>query len=94
MTVGMDPIESAATQLDSALSRLEDAVESLMERAGDPAVTRRELDAMVDDRDRLANELDNSLARERELQKLADEASEALGAAIDEVRAALEREAG
>ena len=90
----MDPIDSAAAALNQALTKLEDAVETLMERAGDPAVTRRELDAMVDDRDRLANELDNSLARERELQTLADEASEALGAAIDEVRAALEREAG
>lgn len=90
----MDPINSAATQLDTALGRLERAVESLFDQTGDPTVARRELDAMIVDRDRLANELDSSLARERELQTLADEASEALGAAIDEVRAALERETG
>ena len=41
---------------------------------------------------RLAEELDASLARENELQKLADEASAALGSAIAEVRAALERQ--
>jgi hypothetical protein len=37
----------------------------------------------------MAEELDASLSREEELQALADEASEALGAAIEEVRAAL-----
>ena len=35
---------------------------------------------------RMAEELDASLARETELQALADEASSALGAAIEEVR--------
>lgn len=90
----MDPISDAATELDKALGRLEHAVESLFERAGDPTVAKKAMTAMMDDRDRLARELDNSLARERELQTLADEASEALGAAIDEVRAALEREVG
>ena len=39
----------------------------------------------------LAEQLDESLAREKELQALADEASEALGTAIAEVRAALGR---
>ena len=41
------------------------------------------------DRARLAGDLDAARSRERELQKLADEASEALGAAISEVREAL-----
>ena len=36
-----------------------------------------------------AADLDAARARERELQRLADEASEALGAAISEVREAL-----
>ena len=52
-------------------------------------LTRAELAALVEDRARMAEELDASLAREEELQSLADEASEALGAAIEEVRAAL-----
>lgn len=67
-------------------------METLFERAGDPGVVRRELSAMAADRARLADELDASLARERRLQALADEASEALGSAIEEVRAALNRE--
>ena len=37
---------------------------------------------MMEDRARLAEQLDESLAREKELQALADEASEALGASI------------
>ena len=88
----MDKVTSAADRLDAALSRLEGALDSLFERAGDPGVVRKELAAMATDRARLADELDASLARERQLQTLADEASEALGAAIEEVRAALNRE--
>ena len=88
----MTVIDSAANRLDKALNRLEGAVETLFDRSGDPTLLRQELAAMVDDRARLAEQLDESLAREKELQALADEASEALGAAIAEVRAALGRE--
>ena len=88
----MSVIDSAANRLDKALNRLEGAVETLFDRSGDPTLLRQELAAMIDDRARLAEQLDESLAREKELQALADEASEALGAAIAEVRAALGRE--
>ncbi|WP_300377607.1 DUF4164 family protein [Henriciella sp.] len=88
----MDKVTNAADRLDKALSRLEGSLDSLFERAGDPGVVRRELAAMVADRAKLADELDEALARERKLQTLADEASEALGAAIEEVRSALNRE--
>lgn len=88
----MSEIEPAAERLDAALSRLEAALESLTARMGDPLVLRAELAALVSDRARLAEDLDASLARERDLQALADEASVALGAAIQEVRAALEAE--
>ncbi|MEQ3745481.1 MAG: DUF4164 family protein [Henriciella sp.] len=88
----MSSIDHAATRLDKALSRLEGALDGLAERSGDPGLMRRELTAMVEDRVLLAEQLDESLAREKELQALADEASEALGAAIAEVRAALGRE--
>jgi division protein CdvB (Snf7/Vps24/ESCRT-III family) len=90
----MEKLNSATDQLDAALSRLEGAIESLFERAGDPGVVRRELAAMAQDRANLAEELDASMAREKQLQKLADEASAALGSAIDEVRAALNRNEG
>ncbi|MEO1324899.1 MAG: DUF4164 family protein [Pseudomonadota bacterium] len=88
----MSVIESAATRLDQALGRLEIAVDGLFDRSGDPVLLRQELSAMMEDRARLAEQLDESLAREKALQTLADEASEALGSAIAEVRAALGRE--
>ncbi len=82
----------SASRLDKALTRLEGSVEALFERSGDPVLARRELAAMIEDRAKLAEQLDEALARETELQALADEASEALGSAIAEVRAALGRE--
>jgi Domain of unknown function (DUF4164) len=88
----MSEIDPAIRQLDEALSRLEGALDSLMARAGDPDVIKAELAALVSDRSDLAEQLDASLAREKQLQLLADEASEALGAAIEEVRAAIGRE--
>ncbi|MEL7231211.1 MAG: DUF4164 family protein [Pseudomonadota bacterium] len=88
----MASVTASAAELDQALSRLERAVDSLFERSGNIGLMRKELAAMVEDRERLAAELDASMAREAELQALADEASEALGSAIAEVRAALGRE--
>ena len=49
----------------------------------------KEAEALRKDRARLASDLDVAKASEKELQRLADEASEALGAAISEVREAL-----
>lgn len=89
----MNDMDSAATRLDAALKRLEVALGAHLTRAGDPAALRAEIAALAEDRSRLAEELDEALAREQTLQALADEASEALGAAIQEVRAALGPEA-
>ncbi|MEO9971032.1 MAG: DUF4164 family protein [Hyphomonadaceae bacterium] len=88
----MAGIEQAQQKLDAALGRLEDNLERVFERVGDPAIVRRQTDALTKDRARLAGELDEALARESELQTLADEAAVALGEAINEVRAALERD--
>ena len=88
----MEKLNSATEHLDAALARLEGAIEGLFERSGDPGVVRRELAAMIADRARLAEDLDASIAREKKLQVLADEASTALGSAIEEVRAALNRD--
>ncbi|MEL8055652.1 MAG: DUF4164 family protein [Pseudomonadota bacterium] len=88
----MSSVTASAAQLDEALDRLERAVDSLFEQSGNIGLMRKELTAMVEDRERLAAELDASRAREAELQSLADEASEALGSAIAEVRAALGRD--
>lgn len=88
----MSELEPAAERLDTALKRLEAALEAHLVRVGNPAALRAEIAALVTDRVRLAEELDQSLTREKELQSLADEASVALGAAIEEVRAALGNE--
>jgi len=79
----MAGIEQAQQKLDAALGRLEDNLERVFERVGDPAIVRRETHALLTDRTRLAGELDEALAREKIL---------ALGEAIEEVRAALDRE--
>lgn len=85
----MNQMDSAAARLESALKRLEVALEAHLARAGDPDLLRAEVSALVEDRAKLADELDAALAREKELQLVADEASAALGSAIEEVRAAL-----
>ena len=90
----MSLIDQAADRLTKALSRLEGSVDGLFSREGDPATRRKQVDALIADRARMAEELDASLERERELQALADEASSALGSAIEEVRAALVRKDG
>lgn len=88
----MARLDDAIQILDTALTRLEQNISGVSETSGNPDLARREVEILMTDRDRLARELDASLARENELQTLADEASVALGSAIAEVRAALEKQ--
>ena len=85
----MDEAKISTKKLDDALARLETVIDGLLDKAGDPAATAREVELLSIDRARLAEELDAALGREKELQALADQASEALGTAIEEVRATL-----
>jgi cell division protein ZapA len=64
----MSDIDRESRRLDAAIRRLEGAVDGLLARAGDPDVVAAEMAALVSDRERLAEELDASLARETELQ--------------------------
>jgi cell shape-determining protein MreC len=82
-------LDAAARKLADALLRLELQVETMLDRLDSHRSYEREAEALRLDRARLASDLDSARARERELQRLADEASEALGAAISEVREAL-----
>lgn len=82
-------MDDALRQLEAAIDRLEGRLDGLFERLDGHRAHQREAEALRMDRARLASDLDAAKARERELQKLADEASEALGAAISEVREAL-----
>ena len=85
-TPGMD---GAVKRLEAAIDRLEGRLDGLFSRLEIYRAQQREADALRMDRTRLAVDLDAARAREKELQRLADEASEALGAAISEVREAL-----
>lgn len=82
-------MDDAVRQLEAAIDRLEGRLDGLFSRLEGQRNQMREAEALRLDRARLAGDLDAAKARERELQKLADEASEALGAAISEVREAL-----
>lgn len=85
----MNDLKTAALELDAALQRLEDSVETLFERNSTFRLAKAESEALRRDRAQLAIDLDASRAREQELEALADEASRALGVAIAEVRAAM-----
>ncbi len=82
-------LQAAADRLATAIERLEVRIDGLFEQLETGGAASGEAAALKMDRARLARDLDASRARERELQRLADEASEALGAAISEVRDAL-----
>ena len=82
-------LQTAADKLALAVEHLEERLDGLFERLESTGSFHREASALRMDRARLARDLDAAKARERELQRLADEASEALGAAINEVRGAL-----
>lgn len=82
-------MDEAVRRLEAAIDRLEGRLDGLFERVEANRAHEREAEALRVDRARLASDLDSARARERELQRLADEASEALGAAISEVREAL-----
>lgn len=91
ITPPVSSLEAAAAQLDSALTSLERKLDGLFESVDAAKPSEREADALRRDRMRLATDLDAARAREKELQALADEASAALGAAIQEVRDALNK---
>jgi hypothetical protein len=88
--LGQTPaVDAAVKRLEAAIDRLEGRLDGLFSRLETYRVQQREADALRMDRARLAVDLDAARSREKELQRLADEASEALGAAISEVREAL-----
>ena len=82
MTEAGDSIELAARRLERAVVMLEQRLSRLSGEA--------EAGGLFDqDRSKLASELDAARARERELADAGEQASQALGRAIAEIRAAL-----
>jgi hypothetical protein len=82
MSVGESALDAAARRLEQAVHVLEQRLAQRLKAAGDGALFDQ-------DRTRLAAELDEARARERELEAAGLEASQALGRAIVEIRAAL-----
>jgi chromosome segregation ATPase len=82
-------MDEALQRLEAAIDKLEGRLDGLFARIDGFRTHEKEAEALRKDRARLAGDLDLAKAREKELQRLADEASEALGAAISEVREAL-----
>lgn len=79
---GDDRIDQAARRLERAVSLLEQRLSRLSGEAQAGGL-------FDEDRAKLAAELDASRARERELAEAGEQASQALGRAIAEIRAAL-----
>jgi hypothetical protein len=77
-----DVLEQAVRRLERAVGQLEDRFNRL--------TGHTQVGGMFeDDRARLTAELDAALSRERELAQAGEQASQALGRAIGEIRAAL-----
>ncbi len=83
------PFEDSASRLASALDALEARLDRLAPALAGARTHAVEADALMNDRARLAAQLDAAKARERELESAAEQASAALSAAIADVRAAL-----
>ncbi|HEX6866482.1 MAG TPA: DUF4164 family protein [Caulobacteraceae bacterium] len=84
---GDSALDLAAKRLDRAISMLESRMADKM------AQVSAEAGGLFDaDRAKLASELDAARSRERALEEAGAQASEALGRAIDEIRAVLGRE--
>ena len=88
MNPGDSALDLAAKRLESALHVLEQRLSQRLKDAGADA------GGLFDqDRAKLASELDQAKARERDLEAAGAEASVALGRAIQEIRAALNGQA-
>ena len=79
----------ADDRIDQAAKRLERSVALLEQRLSRLSGEARSGGLFDEDRAKLAQDLDASRARERELAEAGEQASKALGRAIAEIRAAL-----
>jgi hypothetical protein len=82
----------ADDRIDQAAKRLERSVALLEQRLSRLSGEAQAGGLFDEDRAKLAGELDASRARERELAEAGEQASQALGRAIAEIRAALGEE--
>ncbi|MEW6640729.1 MAG: DUF4164 domain-containing protein [Pseudomonadota bacterium] len=86
---GPSEVEAATRRLAAALDALEAAVERRHEADRDEDELAARIQALGTDRSRLANELDGSLVRTRELERVNRDISQRLDTAIATIRAVL-----
>jgi hypothetical protein len=84
-----DPIEAALERLSRALDLLEQGADARLEAETQRATHDEALLVLQDDRSRLAVELDGALARNRSLERAAEDVSRRLEAAGATVHALL-----
>ncbi|WP_315835563.1 DUF4164 domain-containing protein [Bradyrhizobium prioriisuperbiae] len=89
---GPSEVEAATRRLAAALDALEAAVERRREADRDEDELAARIQALGTDRSRLANELDGSLVRSRELERVNREVSQRLDVAIETIRAVIDNE--
>jgi hypothetical protein len=87
---GPSEVEAATRRLVAALDALEAAVERRREADRDEDELAARIQALGIDRSRLAHELDGSLVRSRELERVNREVSQRLDVAIDTIRTVLD----
>lgn len=82
-------VEAATRRLAAALDALEAAVERRRDADRDEDELAARIHALGTDRSRLANELDTTLVRTRELERVNRDVSQRLDRAIETIRAVL-----
>tara|TARA_R110002126_G_scaffold164865_11_gene312738 strand:- start:7083 stop:7361 length:279 start_codon:yes stop_codon:yes gene_type:complete len=84
-------VQTALEQLTTAVTSLEDAVGRRLEDQKDAVQSGEELQTMLSDRMRLANELDQTQHRASKLEEANREVSRRLVASMETIRAVLDR---
>ncbi|MBW8639103.1 DUF4164 domain-containing protein [Hoeflea sp. WL0058] len=88
---GAKTAKTALDELTKVLTRLENAVDGHVERSRDAADADEEVQRLNADRSRLAQELDHSEDRATRLQEANREVSRRLVAAMETIRAVIDR---
>lgn len=88
---GSTVIQSALSQLEAALNRVESAVDQRLEHAGRISDLESELQQLGTDRSRLAQSLDATEARSARIEEANREVSRRLVTAMESIRGVLER---
>ena len=84
-----DPLDVALSRLDKAVGAIQSRMDSLEKESEEARSRPSGHDDIDEDRARLADALDQSREREEQLKTLANEASQALGETIEDLRNAL-----